>query len=47
MGASFDALPAGAVAVSNNGQTCYLGDSTWPQPAFGANGMQYAVVPAP
>jgi hypothetical protein len=47
MGASYAALPAGAMAVNKNGQTYYLLGNTWFQPAFGANGVHYTVVAAP
>jgi hypothetical protein len=47
MGASYAALPAGAMAVNKNGQTYYLSGNTWFQPAFGANGVHYTVVAAP
>ena len=47
MGASYAALPGGAVAVSRNGSTYYLSGNTWFRPAFGANGVYYTVVPMP
>jgi hypothetical protein len=47
MGASYAALPAGAMAINKNGQTYYLLGNTWFQPAFGANGVHYTVVGAP
>lgn len=47
MGASFAALPPGSTSVSKNGQTYYLNGNTWFQPAFGANGVHYTVVPTP
>ena len=47
MGASYAALPGGAMAVNKNGKTYYLSGNTWFLPAFGANGVHYTVVPAP
>ena len=47
MGASYAALPSGAMAINKNGQTYYLLGNTWFQPAFGANGVHYTVVAAP
>ena len=47
LGASYAALPAGALAVNKNGQTYYLKGNTWFLPAFGANGVHYTVVAAP
>ena len=47
MGASYAALPAGAMAINKNGTTYYLSGNTWFQPAFGANGVHYTVVAAP
>ena len=47
MGATYAALPGGAMAVNKNGQTYYLSGNTWFLPAFGANGVHYTVVPTP
>jgi hypothetical protein len=47
MGASYAALPAGAMTIQKNGQTYYLSGNTWFLPAFGANGVHYTVVAAP
>ncbi|HPO18888.1 MAG TPA: hypothetical protein PLO07_06800, partial [Rubrivivax sp.] len=47
MGASYAALPAGAMVIQKNGTTYYLSGNTWFQPAFGANGVHYTVVVAP
>ena len=38
-GVALDLLPVGA--------TYYLNGNTWFQPAYGANGVYYTVVPAP
>ena len=47
MGVNYAALPAGAMAVQKNGNTYYLVGNTWFQPAYGANGVYYRVVPTP
>lgn len=47
MGVNYAALPAGAVAVQKYGTTYYLLGNTWFQPAYGANGVYYRVVPTP
>jgi len=45
--AALAALPAGAMAVQKYGNTYYLVGNTWFQPAYGANGVYYRVVPTP
>ena len=40
-------LPAGSATINKNGATYYLNGNTWFQPAYGANGVYYTVVPAP
>ena len=47
MGMSYATLPAGSMAINKNGTTYYLNGNTWFQPAYGANGVYYHVVPAP
>ena len=47
MGGNYAALPPGAMAVNKGGTTYYLAGNTWLQPAYGANGVYYRVVPAP
>mgnify|MGYP000895510662 FL=1 len=47
MGVNYAALPAGAVAVQKYGTTYYLLGNIWFQPAYGANGVYYRVVPTP
>ena len=47
MGMNYAAVPAGSFPVNKNGTTYYLNGNTWFQPAFGANGVYYKVVPAP
>ena len=47
IGASYAALPAGAMVIQKNGTTYYLSGNTWFQPMFGANGVHYLVVQAP
>ena len=34
-------------SINKNGATYYLNGNTWFQPAYGANGIHYVVVPAP
>jgi len=41
------ALPAGAKMINTNGNTYYVSGSTWFQPAYGATGVYYRVVPVP
>ncbi len=38
---------AGAMSINRGGTTYYLAGNTWFQPAYGANGVYYRVVPAP
>jgi hypothetical protein len=47
MGVNYAALPTGSMAISKNGTTYYINGNTWFQPAYGANGVYYTVVPAP
>lgn len=47
LGASFSALPAGAVHVDRAGVTYYQVGNSWFKPLFGANGVYYSVVPTP
>src|SRR5271165_3211476 len=48
MGAVYGALPAGCITPNvSGGGTYYLCGNTWFQPAYGANGVHYTVVPAP
>src|SRR5271165_3858680 len=48
MGAVYGALPAGCITPNvAGGGTYYLCGNTWFQPAYGANGVHYTVVPAP
>jgi hypothetical protein len=47
MGAMYAAPPAGSMTTVIQGQTYYLNGNTWFQPAYGANGVYYRVVPAP
>ena len=47
MGAIYATLPAGAVVTNVYGQNYYLSGNTWFQPAYGANGVYYRVVPPP
>jgi hypothetical protein len=47
MGGVYAAVPAGSITIPKNGTTYYLNGNTWFQPAFGANGVYYRVVPAP
>ena len=46
-GVNYASLPAGAMTIDKNGATYYLNGNTWFQPAYGANGVFYKVVPAP
>jgi hypothetical protein len=46
-GAIYATVPAGAVSINKGGTTYYLSGNTWFQPAYGANGVYYHVVPAP
>ncbi len=47
MGANYATLPPGAMSINKGGTTYYLSGNTWFQPAYGANGVYYRVVPAP
>jgi hypothetical protein len=47
MGMSYAAIPPGSMTINKNGATYYLSGNTWFQPAYGANGTHYIVVPAP
>jgi len=47
MGMGYAALPAGSMSINKNGATYYLNGNTWFQPAYGANGVYYTVVPTP
>jgi hypothetical protein len=47
MGVNYAAVPAGSITINKNGTTYYLNGNTWFQPAYGANGVYYTVVPAP
>ena len=46
-GVNYAAVPVGSMAINKNGTTYYLSGNTWFQPAYGANGVYYTVVPAP
>jgi hypothetical protein len=46
-GVKYAALPAGSMTINKSGTTYYLSGNTWFQPAYGANGIYYEVVPAP
>jgi hypothetical protein len=46
-GVNCAALPSGSMTINKNGTTYYLNGNTWFQPAYGANGIYYEVVPAP
>lgn len=47
MGGVYAVLPAGSATINKNGTTYYLSGNTWFQPAYGANGVYYRVVPTP
>jgi hypothetical protein len=47
MGASYATLPPGSTQINRGGVTYYLNGNTWFQPAYGANGVYYRVVPTP
>ena len=47
MGVNYATLPPGAMSINKGGTTYYLSGNTWFQPAYGANGVYYRVVPAP
>jgi hypothetical protein len=46
-GAIYATVPSGAVSINKNGTTYYLSGNIWFQPAYGANGVYYKVVPTP
>jgi hypothetical protein len=47
MGAIHATLPAGCTAPNVRGTTYYLCGNTWSQPSYGANGVNYRLVPTP
>ncbi len=47
MGMNYAALPAGSKQINTNGAVYYVNGSVWFQPAYGANGVYYTVVPTP
>lgn len=47
MGMSYAVLPSGASPVNLHGATYYVINNVWFQPAYGANGVYYRVVPKP
>lgn len=47
IGAVYPALPAGAIAINENGATYYPAGDTWFKAWYGANSVFYAVVPTP
>lgn len=47
MGAIYAVLPAGCISPRVQSGTYYLCGNTWFQPAYGANGVYYRVVPSP
>lgn len=47
MGANYAVLPSGCMQNYVQGGTYYLCGNTWFQPAYGANGVFYRVVPTP
>jgi hypothetical protein len=47
MGAIYPTVPAGCATPNVGGTTYYLCGNTWFQPAYGANGVYYRVVPSP
>jgi hypothetical protein len=47
MGAVYAVLPGGCIRPAATGGSLYLCGNTWFQPAYGANGVYYRVVPAP
>jgi hypothetical protein len=46
-GTAYATLPAGCIMPKVQGTTYYLCGNTWFQPAYGANGVYYRVVPTP
>jgi hypothetical protein len=47
MGEIVATAPTGCATPTVGGMTYYLCGNTWLQPAYGANGVYYRVVPAP
>ncbi len=47
MGVNYAAVPAGSMPINKNGTTYYRSRNTWFRPAYGANGIDYQVMPAP
>jgi hypothetical protein len=47
LGMSYALLPNGASALNLAGATYYVSNNVWFQPAYGANGVYYRVVPKP
>ena len=47
MDAKYAVVPAGCTSPAVGGTTYFLYGSTWVQPAYGANGVYYRVVPTP
>ena len=47
VGAMVSALPDGCQLMTLNGKTYYQCGSTWYKPTFGADGVDYKVVPVP
>jgi len=47
IGVNYVALPVNSMPVNKYGTTYYVNGNTWFQPAYGANGVYYRVVPAP
>jgi hypothetical protein len=47
MGMSYAVLPSGASSMNLGGATYYVSNNVWFQPAYGANGVYYRVVPKP
>ena len=47
MGGIYPTLPVGCVSPKVQGATYYLCGNTWFQPSYGANGVNYRVVPTP
>ena len=47
MGVNYATIPAGCASPNVNGTTYFLCGNTWFQPAYGANGVYYHVVPTP
>jgi hypothetical protein len=47
MGETVAVAPTNCVTPTVGGMTYYLCGNTWLQPAYGANGVYYRVVPSP